>query len=453
MGKNSKARRDAKVKARRAQTRSDDRPAPSVGARQPHSHEARGTDDRTIDDRAVSEMLGLSAQAVISKDRYLPRLIDALTAVPATQLDRIAEAQLLRMLSTLWGSGWQPAELYRQARIAGVSPETVRLAGWLIATDHANRRAATLDRRWIEQVDGLQLPAVDGTPGWLERWTTAELLSRREVVNAIVDLHAVLLRLPAIEELIPPPGSTRVDPLGAARASASATSDPVLQRIRALLAKAESTTFEAEALAFTAKAQELMTRHAIDMVAVAGATGDGRPIVVRVPIDAPYVDAKSLLLQTVAGATRCRTVFSGELAFSSVVGFASDVAATEVLFTSLLLQAQQAMAEAARHTPPGTRTRSKAFRSSFLAAYTHRIGQRLDEVNRSVVAESAVTYGEALLPVLRSREVAVEEALTERFGTLRSKRVRGAYDEAGWASGSQAADLARLASGDIGAAG
>ena len=87
-----------------------------------------------------------------------------------------------------------------------------------------------------------------------------------------------------------------------------------------------------------------------------------------------------------------------------------------------------------------------------LEAVFDRNGQRLDEVNRTVVAESAVTYGDALLPVLQSREVAVEEALTAHFGTLRSKRVRGAYDEAGWASGSQAADLARLASGDIGAA-
>ena len=38
----------------------------------------------------------------------------------------------------------------------------------------------------------------------------------------------------------------------------------VLDKVRALLAKAESTTFDAEAEAFTAKAQELMARHRID---------------------------------------------------------------------------------------------------------------------------------------------------------------------------------------------
>ena len=39
---------------------------------------------------------------------------------------------------------------------------------------------------------------------------------------------------------------------------------PVIDRVRALLAKAESTTYPAEADALLAKAQELITRHAID---------------------------------------------------------------------------------------------------------------------------------------------------------------------------------------------
>ena len=37
----------------------------------------------------------------------------------------------------------------------------------------------------------------------------------------------------------------------------------MLERVRALLAKAESTTFPEEADALTAKAQQLMTRHAL----------------------------------------------------------------------------------------------------------------------------------------------------------------------------------------------
>ncbi len=40
--------------------------------------------------------------------------------------------------------------------------------------------------------------------------------------------------------------------------------DPIAERIAALLDKAESTSYPAEADAFMAKAQELMARHAID---------------------------------------------------------------------------------------------------------------------------------------------------------------------------------------------
>ena len=41
------------------------------------------------------------------------------------------------------------------------------------------------------------------------------------------------------------------------------TSD-ILDKIRRLTAKAEATPYEAEAMAFAAKAQALMTQHAID---------------------------------------------------------------------------------------------------------------------------------------------------------------------------------------------
>ena len=57
-----------------------------------------------------------------------------------------------------------------------------------------------------------------------------------------------------------------------------------------MLAKAESTTFPDEAEALTAKAQELMDRHAIDRAMLAASspghtsTPEGR----QVPVDAPY---------------------------------------------------------------------------------------------------------------------------------------------------------------------
>ncbi|MGO1975182.1 MAG: DUF2786 domain-containing protein, partial [Propionibacteriaceae bacterium] len=85
------------------------------------------------------------------------------------------------------------------------------------------------------------------------------------------------------------------------------TTDPIIGRVRALLAKAESTEHESEAMAFTAKAQELMTKHAIDLAMVENDQQSAEaPHLVRIPIDPPYVDAKALLLNAVVVETRCR---------------------------------------------------------------------------------------------------------------------------------------------------
>ena len=225
----------------------------------------------------------------------------------------------------------------------------------------------------------------------------------------------------------------------------------MLVRIRALLAKAESSTFEAEATAFTAKAQELMTRHAIDSAAIHGHDQGpcSEPIAVRVPVDVPYGDIKSLLLQTVAEAGRCRTAYMPALGLSTVIGFPDDVAAVDMLFTSLLLQAQRALTDSAKRAPAGTRVRSQSYRSAFLLAYTTRIGDRLQQINDAVYAQVEAERGAAFLPVMRSRADAVEDFMTARFGLLRTGRVRGGYDPMGWAGGTVAADNARLDQGDL----
>jgi hypothetical protein len=227
------------------------------------------------------------------------------------------------------------------------------------------------------------------------------------------------------------------------------TSDAVLARIRHLLAKAESTTFEAEALAFTAKAHELMTHHAID-VAILDTTGSphGGPITTTIHLDAPYVSAKAMLLQTVAEVGRCRTVFDSRVGASALVGFADDVAAVELLFTSLLVQAQSALAVAARRAPSGANARSRRFRSAFLRGFQHRIGQRLRESNDAVYASVIAERGEAFLPAVRSRQQEVDDHYANSF-QVESRPVRATYDAAGWTSGTAAADAAHLNGGAV----
>ena len=358
-----------------------------------------------------------------------------------------AERRALMLIGAAWNAGWQPAELARQVRRTA-DPATANLALVAIAADHAPRAASSLDRGWSAQLTSLALPVVGSSTCWLVEWARTEAMPWAEQVRAAVALLGSLATISPIAKLIPPPGTRTGD--NALIDLTTKVDDPMLDRVRALLAQAESTTFEAEAETFTAKAQQLMTRHAIDMAMVsAGSRRAERPDTIRIAIDEPYLAAKSLLLQLVAASSRCRAVFHQRFAMSSVVGFAADLTATETLFTSLLVQAQVAMLVAAKSAPPGTRARSRGFRSAFLTAYAHRVGERLDEVNAHVVADAEAETGHSILPVLAARSAAVDSAIDEMFGRLRTTAARRSVDAAGWASGRSAADRARLNSGDL----
>lgn len=244
-----------------------------------------------------------------------------------------------------------------------------------------------------------------------------------------LEVLGLLLSLPALPRMGAPPArwpqNTRV-----------------LEKVRALLAKAESTTFPEEAEALSAKAQELMARHAIDSAMVAAGAGDG-PTGMRLPVDDPYAGAKSILLSEVAAANRCRAVWSKGLGFSTVLGFDADLQFVDVLYTSLLVQATSAMVAAGSQVDWSGRSRTRSFRQAFLLAYATRIGQRLREAEAASRAAAAEEYGEAMLPVLADRSAAVRAAEAAAFPHLVSRSVSVSNAD-GWAAGRAAADLASL---------
>ncbi len=360
-----------------------------------------------------------------------------------------AEALLLDLVDAAWKQGWQPAELLRHGRRSSDVAAGERLVAAAIATDHANRRSTTLDRAWVDHVEALELPVVNGRSGWVRRWASEEGFDNTRAITLVVATLVVLAQVPPLDPVLPPPGTK--GPAGTVTEPRvrGTESDPLLKRIRALLAKAESTEHEAEATAFTAKAHELMARHAVDQTMVADGGGE-RPVFTRLPVDAPYVNAKSYLLQVVAEANRCEAVYMADTAMSTVVGFAADVSAVEALFTSLLVQAQSALDDAARTAPPGTRVRSKSYRTSFLSGYAARIRQRLAEVNDAIYSEADEQTGGAFLPALRSRSAEVGDYVEELFDTIVTSPMRGGSDPFGHMSGSAAADVAKLTAGDLG---
>jgi len=451
MGKKNRERRAAKAK-KRIKGRARQGPGP-------HSDAAWAAGDGWLRPPGDADRVRMLLEAVVTARlrgdiAAASEMIQALTRHDEQVVVREVGAELRRVLPVLWDAGWQPAEIAGQARRS--SARVGRLVAAAVLADHAPRPATTLHARWAAQV--ADLAAADrpahvaaSARDWLDAFARREALRGDALVGALLDALTTCLGVGPLPVIVPPPGRSATQTDATGRASANvADDDPVLAKVRALLTQAESTSFEAEAAAFTAKAHELMARHAIDVAFIWERAGrDERPVTIRLPIDDPYVDVKSLLLQFVAVHSRCRAVFHDRYALSSVIGFASDVAATEMLFTSLLVQSQMAMQAEAAVGGPGSRVRSRSFRSSFLLAYAHRIEERLNKVNCSVESEADVTHDGSLLPVLAARSDAVDETIDELFGELRAAPVRGGTDGFGWTRGRMAADLAQLTFGDL----
>ncbi|GGM62996.1 DUF2786 domain-containing protein [Dactylosporangium sucinum] len=364
--------------------------------------------------------------------------LDRLSVAPAADVDPALFAALAAAAARLFERGWQPAELQRAATRRG-RPSLAPLVADAVAAHLRRYRRNTVDERWLEQADTL------GAGVWWAddaAYVGAVAARRRSdrvpVLDDLLTLLGVLAELPPVEVLVPPPGS-------APAVKGARVDERLLDRVRALLAKAESTTYPAEAETYTAKAQELIARHSIDEALAYGAGGADAAVVPfarRIGVDHPYESEKASLLSAVAEANRCHAVWSPELGFSTVFGFDADLDAVDLLYTSLLVQAHRAMA---RSEPPGGKAgkaRLKAFRQSFLVAFAVRIGERLTRVAEAALEAAAEAAD--LLPVLRSRDEQVQETMRRVFP--RTVRGRGSRADSleGWESGRAAADAAEL---------
>lgn len=224
--------------------------------------------------------------------------------------------------------------------------------------------------------------------------------------------------------------------------------DGLLDKVRALLAKAEATSFDGEAEAFTAKAQELMTRYRIEHALLdAGKTvGREEPFGRRILIPDPYAEAKAILLANIADANGCTAVWSKGLGFTTVFGFTTELDAVDTLFASLLIQATGALRRHGAKRDAFGRSRTKRFRRSFLLSFAVRIGQRLEEAVAATVFAARAEVGAELVPVLADRDGAARAAADAAFPETR-RLAPLATDGEGWYAGRVFADEADLASG------
>ncbi len=356
------------------------------------------------------------------------------TAASLLAADPAADAELARrgeeFVAAAWRRGWQPADLVRFVR-RELDDVHVRLVAELVRAQALNDRPR--GARWAAQLDAVTDDAVPAgsAPPRTDRFSHA---------TAVLELYRLLLRLPALEPLEEANGTPR-------GRREDRPGSRALARIRALLAKAEATGYPEEAEALSAKAQELMARHSVDealLAARAHPASPDTPGACRIGVEAPYEQAKAVLLDAVADANHCRAVWNEPLGFTTVVGFEADLEAVELLYTSLLVQAEGAMAKAEAAQRAGGRKRTKTFRQSFLAAYAHRAGTRLRAAAEQATAESGTAAEVDLLPVLASREVAVTDRMERMFPETTTTRLRGVSDAAGWTEGTRAADDAQV---------
>ena len=174
-----------------------------------------------------AEIEDLLRRALTDRDR---RPLDDLATwwdrAPALA-DRVAEAWLRTAIAALAAGGWRPVDVER--------------ALLSVASKTQSQLVAGLD---------------DGVAAWRARHRLDGRLAAANVIGAGQTIRR-LGRIPFVSD----------------DASGGDVDAGVLAKVRALLAKAESTTFEAEAEALTAKAHQLMVRHTIDEALVAGRGG------------------------------------------------------------------------------------------------------------------------------------------------------------------------------------
>jgi Protein of unknown function (DUF2786) len=327
VGKASRLRHRAKEQNRakeRARQQRDARQAPKSGRRPPPAG-GRSAADRLSE--LAEQLVAGAVNARFRQDtdafvRSVAQLADR-PRTPGWQriVDQFLLASLLNEVTAGWRQGWQPAELLRHVSRTAEDRHVV-MAADVIGAELHRYAAATIDERWTAQLTELGVKLQPLEAGYLEHWTERRGTGRVPTVDCALEVLYILAALPELARFAPLPGDARTGVLAPGGAEPGSADQRMLSRVRALLAKAESTEFAAEAEALTARAQELMARHSIDYALLAAASGSTEaPSGRRLFLESPYEAPKALLLDVVAAANRCRAVWHQNLGLGTVLGF------------------------------------------------------------------------------------------------------------------------------------
>lgn len=213
----------------------------------------------------------------------------------------------------------------------------------------------------------------------------------------------------------------------------------IVEKVRALLRKAESTEFSDEADALVAKAQELIARHALEADVYDDPAATSTLSHIDLEMAGSYTHERSMLWGAVAHANRCRVVSMRKYGSRTVVqitlvGRPADRDLTKLLAASLEQQALRRLPGAEPGDRKGALVRR---RRSYLIGFAGEVSRRLTAVTDSVENPAG--------PSSRSLERMDElDAYVQSLGEMSNYRSKTSIDPDGLQQGSAAANVADL---------
>jgi hypothetical protein len=222
--------------------------------------------------------------------------------------------------------------------------------------------------------------------------------------------------------------------------------ESITQKIAKLLKKAERAGTPEEADAFFAKAQELMTRYAIDQLTVHAAMKEGEkdPLGALgrdvITVSSSYANADALLLQFIAKSNDCETRYDRYAKRSYLYGYETDRLNVQLLYGSLLMVVTRQALDYGRKSGL-TKMPLYIARRSFREAFAVRINERLIVARRTAFEAYENTGGSPLAPMIIEKKNAVQR-YAEPVG--KSRRAQHSFDPNAGVAGRRAADNADL---------
>lgn len=240
----------------------------------------------------------------------------------------------------------------------------------------------------------------------------------------------------------------------------------MIERVRGLLRMAEDPAVtDAESQAFTAKAAELMTRHAIAEAEARSQRGEAAEDITRMDFPVSGVGghgkARVKALAAIASAYGCQSAVRGNTSANTdrtliIVGTVTALDSLRVLLPSITMQMEASARYTAREHVAGLRelrnydrstlaTERNRFYRSFIRAYGSAVAERIREFRARLAqdpageehgggagAESPKNGAEL---VLREDVDRVQEDFERRFPQLRPTRPERTHHRAGYRAG------------------